>query len=211
MEEDIKIQYCRLLMLNSDLSDNHKAYINGFEGMINLAKNIRSNTLNLYLLSEILKDISIYIRENKYLILKRKELSSDLEFMNHLRNIISGHLDNRTIRNAIQWESSVFHLTVSHDINCQLNMFYKSLIECSINSYVDISGKHKVFKGEIDLFYPPNQKELFDYLEKVNSQALNFIECILDEIKPQIKFVKNDEFLKLALEAGKVDFDIKNK
>lgn len=212
MIDNMKIQYCKLLLLHSDITDNHNEYLNGLGNIIELGKNIKTNTLNLYLLKNSLTDLSIYLKDKSDLSSKKKELYEYLEFMNHLRNLIGGHLDNKVIGNAIQWEPAIFDVKINNEREAQLNLFYKSLIESAINSYVDKNGKHKVFDSEIDLFYPPNQATLFDYLEKVNTLALNLIENILIDIKPEIKFIETqDEYFQLALEAGKTEFNTKNK
>ena len=162
MVDDIKIQYCRLLLLRSDLMDNHNANLKGFNDVIGLGKTIKNNTLNLYLLKDTLKDLSSYVRSEK-LVTKRRELLSYLEFMNYLRNIISGHLDTIVITNAIQWQPALLTNETKEDCNYQLNILYTGLIESAINSSIDVDGNHKVFQDEIDVYYPPNQKELFNY------------------------------------------------
>lgn len=211
MVDDIKIQYCRLLLLRSDLMDNHNAYLKGFNDVIGLGKTIKNNTLNLYLLKDTLKDLSSYVRSEK-LVTKRRELLSYLEFMNHLRNIISGHLDTTVITNAIQWQPALFTDETKDDYDYQLNVFYIGLLESAINSYINKDGSHRVFKGEIDINYPPNQKELFGYLEKVNTLALELIDDIIQIIKSEIKFIlSKHELFQLAFEAGQTNFEIKKK
>lgn len=211
MIDDVKIQYCRLLLLRSDLMDNHYAYLNGFKDVIGLGKTIKNNILNLYLLKDALKCLSSYVRSEE-LVTKRRELLSYLEFMNHLRNIISGHLNSAVIANAIQWQPALFTDETKDDYNYQLNVFYMGLLESAINSYINTDGSHKVFKGEIDVNYPPNQKELFDYLEKVNTLALELIDDIVQVIKPDIRFITSQhELFQLAFEAGNTDFEIKKK
>lgn len=211
MIDDVKIHYCKLLLLHSDLIDNRNAYLNGFKDVIGLGKTIKNNTLNLYLLKDALKCLSSYVRSEE-LVTKRRELLSCLEFMNHLRNIISGHLNHAVIANAIQWQPALFTDKIKDDYNYQLNVFYIGLLESAINSYINIDGSHKVFEGEIDINYPPNQKELFDYLEKVNILALEVIDDIFTIIKPEIKFITtHNELFQLAFEAGKTDFEIEKK
>lgn len=107
MIDDIKIQYCRLLILQSDLMDNNNVYGNGVKDIICLSKNIKNNILNLYLLIYTLKDLNKYVR-NGSLVLKRKQLLNDLEFMNHMRNIIGGHIDTMVI--AMRYNVNLLYL-----------------------------------------------------------------------------------------------------
>jgi hypothetical protein len=46
----------------------------------------------------------LFLKNGKELTEKAKSLKKRLEFINHLRNKISGHIDEKVIEKAIQWE-----------------------------------------------------------------------------------------------------------
>lgn len=205
--------YVRALIIRADIDKNGFAYsqaakVNDLKECFRLLKN---GFLAYSTLGELLKTFSKYTIDNEALSQKMKILRVKLDFMNHLRNKCTGHLDDVLIDKAIQWEPSLFSKSVVESEH-HIYIVYKTLLESAINSYIDDKGDQKYFHTEIDLFYPPNWDEFIKFMSESQIDSMDFLDEIISEIKQNLHIIDNREdlFLQAAI-AGQTDFRLPKK
>ena len=130
----------------------------------------------------------------------------DYEFAKYIRNKFVGHITIELLTKAIEWKPELRYLI--HKTNDPEIMFLYNIwiLETTINSFVDSNGKHKVFKTDTDLIYPPDYQRFIDFLTKTIKSAIDYLN-ILDEIL-YISIEENEktENIEHWLLAGKTDF-----
>jgi len=203
-----KESYVRVILLKDDISIYHQDLTveDDWNKKLRLLKNC---FVSLDILRDSFNNFSLLLKDQKELTEKARNLKKRLEFINHLRNRISGHLDDKVISKAIQWEPSIFSQDFVDNETGKMFLIYKSLIESSINSYIGIDSKQKVFETEIDLLYPPDQKLFFNYVGELNCDAIDFLTDIEKILKGKIEFWNKDELFEMAKKAGETDFNLK--
>lgn len=148
-------------------------------------------------------------RENSDLLAKTKLLHKRVDFVNHVRNRSSGHLDPIVTERAAQWAPEIFHENANRETLVFLS--YRALLEASINSFLTPDGQQKLFNHEIDLLYPPDRTEFFDFLGGVIKDSLDWIKhtlCFLDSVIIRHGSTKVSE---LACIAGQTNFDLNSE
>ena len=203
-----KEKYIRVLLIKDDIITYH----NDLNNESNWNKKLRLFK-NSFVALDILRDsfshFNLILKNEIELSNKAKSLKKRLNFINHLRNKISGHLDEKIISKAVQWEPFIFSQDSIDNKEGMTFLIYKTLIESSINSFIDEDSKQKIFNTEIDLIYPPDQTLFFNYIGELNCDAIDFLEKLERIIKEQISFWKNDELYKMAEKASETDFNLK--
>lgn len=205
--------YIRALIIRADIDKNGFAYSQAAKSndLTECFRLLKNGFLAYSTLGELFKTFSKYTIDNEGLSQKMKSLRAKLDFMNHLRNKCTGHLDDALIDKAIQWEPSLFSrpfLESEHHIY----LAYKTLLESAINSYLDEKGDQKYFHTEIDLFYPPNWEEFIRFMSESQIDSMAFLDDLLNEIKPDLRVIdsREDMFLQAAI-AGQTDFRLPKK
>ena len=69
---------------------------------------LKYDFIPLNLLKESLSSFKIYCKDNPELGAQYKRLNKDLEFINHLRNKVSGHLSDEALDKMIQWKPDIY-------------------------------------------------------------------------------------------------------
>lgn len=205
--------YVRALIIHADIDKNGFAYSQAAKDkdLQECFRLLKNGFLAYSTLGELLKTFSKYTVGNESLSKKMKELRPKLDFMGHLRNKCTGHLDDILIDKAIQWEPSLFS-KASLESEHHIYLVYKTLLESAINSYIDENGDQKYFHSEIDLFYPPNWDAFIKFMSDSETESLDFLDEIITTIKPHIVMIENKEDLFLqALIAGQTDFRLPKK
>jgi hypothetical protein len=207
--DDVKSTYLRALILLDDITNYHNALIDE----IDWNKKFRLFK-NCFVALDIFRDsfdnFSLFVSDNQELINLGRDLKKKLKFIIHLRNKISGHLDQKLLQKAAEWEPYIFAVEIRSKKEAQILLIYKTLLESGINSFIDNDSNQKVFETEIDLFYPPNQKLFFDYIGELNMKSIYYLEIIIDILENKIEFWTNDKILEMANKAGMTDFSLKN-
>lgn len=206
--DNIKSTYLRALILFDDITNYHNALNNEIDWSkkFRLFKNC---FIALDIFRDSFNDFSSLISGNQELIGLGRNLRKKLEFINHLRNKISGHLDPKLLERAVEWEPHIFAVEMSSKKEAQILLTYKTLLESGINSFIDNDSNQKVFETEIDLFYPPNRKLFFDYMGELNLNSIYYLGAIIDILENKIEFWSNDKMLEMAYKAGMTDFNLK--
>lgn len=212
-QEDLQRDYVRSLIILHDIEKNGQAYAKAAESkdLMECFRLLKNGFLAYSMLNDALKTLSKYTIGDEDLSSKLKGLRRKLEFMNHLRNKCSGHLDDAILDKAIQWEPSLF--TEQH-VNNEHHIFlvYRTLLESAINSYMDENGKQKYFGSEIDLFYPPNWDSFIHFMSESELASSSFLNSILEKIKSRLKLLTSHrEVCKQAIYATETDFRLPKK
>lgn len=141
----------------------------------------------------------------------RDKILPGLEFANHVRNKITGHIENDVIYNSIQWEPTIFQDSYKGNQNMQRFLIYRSLLESAINSYVDsATGLHKIFKNEIDVFVNISNNEFYGYLRELIRDSLEYLRLLIETMDDKIVYFSGLP-ANVIKNAANTDFKTKNK
>ncbi|HEC5768357.1 TPA: hypothetical protein ACJG9B_002444 [Salmonella enterica subsp. enterica serovar Typhi] len=158
--------------------------------------------------------IRLMYREHPELSARYRQTKNEFEFAKYLRNKFVGHIKPALLEKAIEWRPEIrFCLNKTSDSKI-MGMYNEWILETAINSYVDASGKHKIFDSETDLIYPPDRKRFLVYMTKIIKDGILFLEeLILAMDFDYDKECNPDslEQLRLAFAAGKTDFEFISK
>ncbi|WP_156480547.1 hypothetical protein [Aquipseudomonas alcaligenes] len=153
----------------------------------------------------------IPIRDDAEFALETKSLRRDLDFIVHIRNKGVGHLDKTLLERAAQWTPELFH-TESHRDNDYLTFLsYKSVLESTINSYLNEDGEQKLFRTEIDFLYPPNATQFFNFLSDIVKRSTAWLENAREIIKSELKLHSDDKLKEMGAIAAQTNFDLKSE
>lgn len=181
------------------------------DGLVKKYQYVKGIMLPLFLLSKNLKAWSKYCNGNEKLVTLQKILREELEFANHIRNKITGHLENEVLDITVQWEPLIFHEVSKSDKTAQRLVMFRSLLEAAINSYQDENtGRQKVFQKEIDLDLPRYAAMFFEHLYQMVDESIDYLEELMNTIDTQIHYFTGIP-LDLAQAVSEVDFKLKAK
>lgn len=210
---EAKSQYIKASIIYDDLFPYKDAFCaikdnpSTFCRMYQATKN---SFLPLALLKSNIKSWSKYHIDDTNMNDLRDKIMPGLEFANHVRNKITGHIEKDIIDNSIQWDPFIFEQNVKDNEIVQKIRIYRSILESAINSYVDNAGNHKVFKAEIDFFYPKTCELFYRYINELINKSLNFLELLKTHLKSKIIFFKGRP-ANIIIKAAETDFSVKNK
>lgn len=185
-----------LFLLKDELDYFHQS-LNNETNPFNKFRLIKQNLIVLNTFLESLNRFNLYIKGNQELTLKTRSLRKRGELINHMRNKIGGHLDEDILIRSAQWTPHIFHIKAKENRDLQIGLSYKSIIEASINSHIDLSDneKQKSFGTEIDLSYPPDETLFYNYLGNLNSDSIEWIEAIIEIIENDFEYFDDKETL----------------
>ena len=139
------------------------------------------------------------------------KIKPGLEFANHVRNKITGHIENDVLDNSIQWEPTIFQDSHKGNLKIQRFLMYKSILESAINSYVEpTTGLHKIFKHEIDVFADITKNEFYEYFKQLIKDSLEYLSKLISLIDDQIVYFSGLP-ANLIKNVAITDFKTKNK
>ena len=193
------------LIIRNDLEEA-KSEIEA-KGLIRSIAHIKTAFLAFQNLCELEKTIRSLYKDHRELSTKFDAFRPQAEFFSYLRNKSTGHLIDDLIDKAFEWHP-ILTLTLNKEYDAKLVLIYNFLVlETAINTYVDESGKHKVFESETDLAYPPDnerfQKTLLESIE-LASDFLSSVEGILKS-GVSLPTSKEDE-MELLMKASRTVF-----
>ena len=208
----LKSKFLRLILLQDEIQYFHESLSaeNTFLQRFRLTK---QNFLILNVFKESLPDFNEILKDYPDLVQKTKSIRKRLEFINHIRNKVSGHLDGDLLLRAVQWEPLIFSQEGKGKREFQVTFAYKAVLESAINSYIDPSDKEvqKEFGTEIDLAYPPDVGRFFNYLGNLNIDCIKWLDEMLTIIEKSVKYSNGKEMFDSAKKAGLTDFNLKKK
>ena len=210
----LKTEYIKAIFIYDELRFYHELIQKkpkDAEGLTKKYQYVKAIMLPLSLLSKNLKSWSKLTNGNAELIRLQQALREKLEFANHLRNKITGHLEKELLSNTVQWEPLIFQELSKTDKVAQRLVMYRSLLESAINSYQDEkTGRQKVFQKEIDLNLPYYAKLFFEYLYQMVDESLRYLSLLMTTTDERIKYFTGlpEDIMKAA---GATDFKLKGK
>lgn len=210
----LKTEYVKATFIYDDIKFYHELLhkeAKDAEELIRKYQYVKSIMLPLSLLYKNLKSWSKFTRDNDELMGLQHTLFDKLEFVNHLRNKISAHIENEILSNTVQWEPLIFQNYSKKDKTAQRLVMYRSLLESSINSYQDDkSGKQKIFQKEIDLNLPYYAEMFFEYLYQTVEESLRYLNILMSTTDIKIKYFTGlpEDLMRTA---GKTNFKLKAK
>ena len=137
-----------------------------------------------------------------------RPLEKRLAFARYLRNIYVGHINPDLIGKALEWKPelrTLLAMTENDDlINIHINL---AVLETAINTYVDSEGGHKVFEGDTDLQYPPDETRFLIFLTEAVRGAIAFLKALTTAVHTHISPPSStSENIQLFMKAGATDF-----
>lgn len=212
--KSLKTEYIKATFIYDDLifyKDLLRTEAEDAETLVKKYQYVKGIMLPLSLLSKNLKTWSKYSNGNQKLIVLQKVLRENLKFANHIRNKITGHLENEVLANSVQWEPLIFHEVSKDDKSAQRLVMYRSLLEIAINSYQDErTGRQKVFQKEIDLNLPYYAEMFFEHLFQMVDESVDYLIELRNTIDAQIRYFSGIP-LDLTQAVSKTDFKLKAK
>lgn len=205
----LKAKYVRAIILKDDIVSFHTE-LNAEQNWSKKMRLFKNCFTCLAIFRDSMSCYTEFCREDSALSLMSRDLRKRLEFVTHIRNKISGHLDDVILEKLVQWEPFIFSKLSQGNENGQLILVYKSLLESAINSYLDSESQQRVFKTEIDLFYPKNATLFFNYVGDLNVDSIDFLKLMLDKLDEKIEYWDHSQLEKMATRAGQTDFNLKN-
>lgn len=210
---DAKSQYIKASIIYDDLflyKDGFYAIKDKPSTFCKMYQATKNSFLPLALLKSNINKWGKYHKDDENLNNLRTQIMPGLEFANHIRNKIIGHLEEEVMENSIQWEPFIFYDSMKENELEQKILIYRSILESAINSYVDNNGKHKVFNTEIDVFYPTTCELFYAYINELIKNSLLFLDLLKTHLKSRIIFFTGCP-ANIIIKAAETDFSVKNK
>lgn len=211
--KELEIQFVKAQLIYDDLqmyTTHFQQVTDKYDAICTALQTVKDILLPLAVLSSNIKKWGKYYQNNDELKDLKSKLNDGLEFANHMRNKITGHLEDEVIRNTIQCEPAIFEVRMKDTI-MQRYLIYKSLIESAANSYVDpITGKHRIFDYEVDLSYPETNEKFRDYMITLVKDSMEFLEKFKMLLNSKIVYFSGTPE-NIYKKAGKTDFRLKYK
>jgi len=205
-----KAQYINFLLLKDELEYFDRVLSDVILGPESWLAKLRA-TRSVFLTLNNVKDAAdrIQVRGEDEFVEKTRKLRKDLIFANHFRNRGIGHLNDTLLKRAVQWSPQIFYESSKDNLVFQVIEIQRTIIESCINSFIDKDGVQKVFGIEIDLMYPPNAKEFFNYLSEMVKGAIVWLSEGASILLDSIDHHSDEEIQELAAIAGQTNFDLK--
>lgn len=207
--EKLKTKYIRAIILKDEILAYHTE-LNAEKDWNRKVRLFKNCFVSLDIFRDSLNSFKDFLKEDQELALKSRSLRKKLQFINHIRNKISGHLDEVVLEKLVQWEPFIFNEGFKGNNEAKLLLVYKSLLESAINSYINNDSNQKIFKTEIDLLYPENQTLFFNYIGDLNIDSISFLDVIIDKLDSRIDHWDKSQMETFATRSGKTDFNLKN-
>lgn len=205
-----KSKYLNLILLKDELEEFDRGLsqpVDNAEGWLQKLRLTRSVFLSLNNVKDVLNKIQF--REQPEISQLARKLKKDLQFANHFRNRGIGHLNDDLLRRSAQWSPQIFHAETQDNHIFKVIESHRSIIEVCINSYLNTDGVQKVFGKEIDLMYPPDGQEFYQYLHSLVHLALRWLTLSSEVMYESINLHSGNEIMEVAALAGQTNFNLK--
>lgn len=206
-----KATYLCLTIIQHDLEcldEDLRAPTNDLKAHIGKLRSTRNVFVILNNLNDFLKQGGV--RGDAEFQSHTRKLRKKLGFINHVRNKSAGHIDFVLSERAVQWMPQLFMESSRENSEYRIFESYRALLEASINSFLTEDGHQKVFGHEIDLVYPPDRKEFYEFLEGVATESIAWLRHAVQVVESGIIFHTQESVEELGAIAGKTNFDLKN-
>lgn len=204
---DEKALYVAFTIIYNDLltyDNNLKAPIEDIQSFIYKLQNVRNVFISLKNLKDMLNNKLL----KNFDVSGTKDLKKQLDFVNFIRNKSIAHLDLDLLTRASQWSPQIFLANHEKDSRLITLECYKASIEASINAYIAMH-QQDIFKNEIDLYYPPDGEQFFNFLENVIQKSISWLDERLKFFAKRFSPLSKKEELQLYYIAGSTNFNLK--
>lgn len=149
---------------------------------------------------------SLY-KDHPELSAMHKELSKAFEFFKYIRNKYVGHLVPELTAKTFEWQPCAYTALGKEESGQSLLLSW-FVLETAINTYTDPSSGHKIFDGETDLHYPPDQTRFLNFLGETVLKSLEYTASLIEVTVENVEIpdMEND-WASLAIKAGKTEFE----
>ena len=178
--------YLRVLILLQDLERTAESFDNAIkngdwnEGL----RELKVGLLAYYLSDDARQKLSRYGKDDNEIRELGKKLAPRTTFLAHLRNYITGHLDDVVLEKTCQWGGFCMFTKDAMSNPKLMILVNKFLLETGINCCIASRPADKnVIKDEIDLTYPPD----YDYFMRFMNETYNLTVEFLSKIKAKIE------------------------
>jgi hypothetical protein len=140
------------------------------------------------------------------------EAKKELVFAKYLRNKFVGHIHPQLVDKAVEWRPELNYMASDMGQKGFMRIVNIFLLETAINTYVDHSGKHKLFASETDLIYPPDWSRFLSVLETGVRSSMRYLAGVCQALDRMINHPDPSEIdLQLWKKAGGTVFDYLRK
>nr|WP_319556342.1 hypothetical protein [uncultured Vibrio sp.] len=151
-------------------------------------------------------------KENQELSALFKDVRPLYDFAKYLRNKFVGHIKPELLEKAIEWRPELRYMLSrlnERDVMVVYNLY---ILETAINSYVDSNGKHKVFRNETDLNYPPDLEKFGHFLQSLIVGSLSYLEALVAVLSERVEFLSpQEQNIEHWIKAGETEFSFIKK
>lgn len=209
----LKSQYIKASIIYDDLNLYNNVFYaerGNLDSICRMYQATKNSFLPLTLLKSYINGWGRYHANDAYLNALKNKILPGLEFANHVRNKITGHIENDVISNSVQWEPTIFQDTFKDNETMQRVLLYRSVLESAINSYIDANDKHIIFKEEIDILYPDTCKLFYTYHIQLIKDSLEYLRKLKTTMNSKIIYFHGLP-ANIIKNAGETEFKTKNK
>lgn len=212
----VESTYLTALYLRQELLFFRDNYQNKSIGYFDFFMKLKPHIISLYNSKVFLDGVGIHIRDNETICSNKRIITKHLECCNYLRNKVCGHLDDEFCEMAKKWEPSTLmkwpqKANTADEKRGRVDLFIKALMESAFNSFIADNPTQTFFSGEIDIFYPPNYKEVMCFIEFTNEHCIQLLTDIAEHLRPKIHFYERLEDAFDAIKtAAELDFGVRN-
>lgn len=210
-QQRLQKDYLRVLILlqdiertaeNFDAAMKNKDLIEGF-------RELRVGLLAYYLSDDARQKLSRYGKDDNEIRELSKKLAPRTTFLAHLRNYITGHLDDVVLEKTCQWGGYCMFTKDAMSNPKLMILVNKFLVETGINCCIASKPADKnVIKDEIDLTYPPDYDYFMQFMNETYNLTVEFLSKVKAKIEKQLTPYGEKEAMLRAVWAGETDFTI---
>ena len=213
--DNVVISYVKCLFIKQQLLYFRELYDEPSKGCFGFYTKLSPHLIALNNCKDFIDTVGLFIKDNVDLRQLRKSLTSQLECIKYIRHRICGHIDDLLAEQAVRWtpqilmDTETIRETEKRDYYVA-ELFAKSIIESTLNSFQKDFSNQTIFKSEIDIMYPPNFREFMTFIGDINEDCISFLEKLSNFLKTSVTFYKNfKDSIPAILEAGEMEFGTK--
>ena len=208
VQNRLQKDYLRVLILLQDLERTAENFDNAIrnDDLIEGFRELRVGLLTYYLSDDARQKLSRYGKDDNEIRELGKKLAPRTTFLAHLRNYITGHLDDVVLEKTCQWGMFTKDAMSNPELMILVNKF---LLETGINSCIASKPADKnVIKDEIDFAYPHDYEHFMQFMSETYNLTVEFLSKVRTKIEAQLKPYGERESMVRAIWAGETDFTI---
>ena len=207
----LRRDYVRVVLLMQDVegsADRFDELIKS-EKMAEALRELKIGFLAYYLIADSKSALCLYGKGDEKVAELWRELSVRVEFLNRIRNLISGHLDERVLDKLVHWAPDIFSKKIV-GTDAQLVLVNKYLLDVGLSvCAASDKSKREFLKHNVDLTYPPDYEDFLEFMRTSFALAMEYLSEIKSKILSRLKLYESDEEVFSQMKsAAAVDFKL---